>query len=234
MPTHKDFKRLVRTRMKKTGESYTAARAHFIAHPRSRPVAPAPALVRPARPDFEKLAGISDAAIKAKTGCTWERWVVALDHHKAQTWTHREVADYVQKKYKVSDWWSQTVAVGYERIKGRRAIGQRMDGTFEASKSRTFTAPVSRVYRAFQDSRLRARWLPDVDLTVRAARRDKSMRITWPDGTSVEALFTAKGAGKSQLAIQHRKLKAHAASSALKVFWTKRLDALGGVLQQTT
>jgi hypothetical protein len=31
MPTQKDLKRLVRARMKKTGESYTAARARLLA-----------------------------------------------------------------------------------------------------------------------------------------------------------------------------------------------------------
>src|SRR5207247_2767657 len=30
MPTNKDFKRLVRARMQKTGEAYTAARAHLL------------------------------------------------------------------------------------------------------------------------------------------------------------------------------------------------------------
>ena len=32
MPTQKDFKRLVRRRMQKTGESYTAARAQLLEH----------------------------------------------------------------------------------------------------------------------------------------------------------------------------------------------------------
>jgi len=36
MPTNKDFKRLVRARMQKTGEAYTAARAQLL----SRPPAP--------------------------------------------------------------------------------------------------------------------------------------------------------------------------------------------------
>jgi hypothetical protein len=232
MTAHKDFKRLVRTRMQKTGESYTAARAHFIVQRRSQPVvAPTPPAPAPeATIDFAVLAGVSDAAIKAKTGCTWERWVRALDHHRADTWTHREVAEFVRKKYKVSDWWSQTVTVGYERIKGKRAMGQRMNGSFEATKSRTFAAPVSRVYQAFHDPKLRARWLPDVPITVRTARRDKSMRMTWPDGSSVEAFFAGKGRDKSQLAIQHRKLKAQTASTEMKAFWADRLAALGDVI----
>jgi hypothetical protein len=218
MTVRKDFKRLVRTRMQKTGESYTAARAHFVTERRSATI------------DYAALAGMSDDAIKAKTGLTWERWVYALDKKNASTWSHREIADYVHKTYKVPDWWTQTVTVGYERIKGKRAIGQRMNGSFEANKSRTFAAPVSRVYRAFHNPKLRAQWLPDVDLTVRTARRDKSMRISWPDGSSVEALFYGKGAGKSQLAITHGKLKAQAASAEMKAFWADRLDALGEVI----
>ena len=80
---------------------------------------------------------------------------------------------------------------------------------------------------------MRGRWLPDVALTVRTATRDKSMRITWPDGTSVEALFYRKGAGRSQIAIAHVRLKAQADATRLKTYWTERLEALEGTLKQT-
>ena len=56
----------------------------------------------------------------------------------------------------VADWWCQTVTVGYERIKGLRVVGQRRDGGFEASKSKTFTARLTRLYRAWSDARTRA------------------------------------------------------------------------------
>jgi hypothetical protein len=186
MPANKDFKRLVRGRMQKTGEAYTAARAQLL---KQKPAADVPQ----AATDYARLAGRSDAVLKEKTGCNWERWVRALDRAQAYTWSHREIATYVNEKYKVPGWWAQTVTVGYERIKGLRAIGQRRDGSFEASKSRTFAVPLVRLYRAWHDSRTRARWLPGVDLTVRTATRGKSMRITWPDRTSVEVGFTSKG-----------------------------------------
>ena len=67
MTRNKDFKRLVRARMKKTGESYTSARVQI-----TRKSAPA---TRPDTKDYAKLAGMSDAVIKEKTGCPWERWV---------------------------------------------------------------------------------------------------------------------------------------------------------------
>jgi uncharacterized protein YndB with AHSA1/START domain len=221
MPTNKDFKRLVRARMQKTGESYTSARTHLLAKPRTLETPPAPA---PA--DYARLAGMSDATLKAKTGCTWDRWVWALDRVQAHTWSHREIARYVHEKYKVPDWWTQTVTVGYERIKGLRAIGERRGGGFEANKSKTFAVPVTRLFRAFSDKRTRERWLPGVGLTVRTASRPKTMRVTWPDQTSVEFYFASKGSGKSLVQIQHRKLPDKAAAARMKEFWGARLAAL--------
>jgi hypothetical protein len=151
MTINRDFKRLVRARMHKTGEAYTTARAHLLIKK------PAPT---PAPSDYATLAGMSDTTIKAKTGCAWDRWVWALDRVKAHDWEHREIAQYVHEKYKVTGWWAQSVTVGYERIKGLRAIGQRRGGGFEANKSRTFAAPLGRLYRACYDKRVRARWLP--------------------------------------------------------------------------
>ena len=225
MPTDKDFKRLVRGRMQKTGESYTTARAHLRKQKPTAAVAPAPA---PA--DYARLAGRSDAILKERTGCTWERWVKALDQNKAYGWPHREIARFVMEKYKIPGWWAQTVTVGYERIKGLRAVGQRRDGSFEANKSKTFPVPLARLYRAFHDGRLRARWLPGVDLTVRTATRGKSMRITWPDRTSLVVGFEGKGPAKSLVALSHEKLPDKAAATRMKQYWAERLGALESVL----
>ncbi len=227
MPTNKDFKRLVRARMLKTGEAYTTARAHLLTKKQIPDPAPARA---PVRVDYAKLAGMSDATIKGRTGCTWERWVKALDYAGAHAWPHREIAEYVHKKFKVPGWWSQTVTVGYERIKGLRAIGQRRDGGFETNKSKTFAVPLGRLYRAWSDARARARWLPGVALTVRTATQNKSMRITWPDHTSVQLAFIRKGRAKSQVSVQHGKLADQAAATRLKAYWAERLAELGAML----
>ncbi len=223
MPTDKDLKRLVRGRMHKTGESYTAARAQL------RKQQPAISLV-PRLSQYAAIAGKSDALIKERTGCTWERWVKALDRAKAHTWSHREIAKYVNQKYKVPGWWAQTVTVGYERIKGLRAVGQRADGSFEANKSKTFPVPLERLYQAFADGRTRARWLPGIELTIRTATPGKSMRITWRDRTSLEVGFMSKGANKSQVALQHGRLPDRAAVARMKEYWAERLAALEQML----
>ena len=217
MPANKDFKRLVRRRMQRTGESYTSARSKLLSKK------------TPSKVAYAKLAGMKDAAIKAKTGCTWERWTHALDYVGAQAWPHGKIAEYVHEKFKVGDWWSQTVTVGYERIKGLRAIGQRRDGTFEAAKSKTFGVPLARLYRSWSDPKLRAKWLPD-DFTVRSATAQKYMRVTWADGTIVVLGFTKKGTAKAQVAVQHTKLSDRAAVTKMKAFWEERLKALGDTL----
>ncbi len=219
MPSQKDLKRLVRARMQKTGESYTAARAQTLKQN----------AVPPAR--FAELAGMSDDSVQAKTGLTWKQWVRELDAIGAVGLPHREIARLVHDGYPVSGWWAQTVTVGYERIRGLREIGQKRGGDFNANKSKTYPVPLSRLYRAFSVKRARGRWLPDVELKIRTSTVDKSMRISWPDGTSVHAHFTGKGARKSQLAIQHVGLASKADVAKRKDFWSERFTALGDVLK---
>ena len=225
MPTNKDFKRLVRARMKKTGEAYTAARSQILR--KKNALKPVP---RASVADYAERAGMSDAALQEKTGRTWALWVAALDRAGAHEWPHRRIAKHLREDLGMPSWWCQMVAVGYERIKGLREIGQRHDGAYEASKSKTFAVPVGRLYRAWKDPRVRRRWLPGAKLTVRTATTDRSMRITWGDGTTVDAWFVSKGPGKSQVAIAHAKLKDKADVAGRKAYWGDRLEALERIL----
>ncbi len=229
MTTNRDFKRLVRARMRKTGESYTSARSRLMRAPAASAATAPTASTAPA--DYARLAGISDAKLQANTACTWERWVLALDRVKAHTWSHGDIAAYVRKKYKVPMWWTQAVTVGYERIKGIRAIGQQRDGTYDAGKSRTFPVAVGRLYSAWADARTRRRWLGDAAITVRAAQKDRSLRITWTENTSVEVDFAGTGPGKSRVAVTHHTLPDKASVTRWKAYWAERLDALGKVLK---
>jgi len=227
MPRQKDLKRLVRARMHKTGEAYTAARAQVLAKPRAKPKSESTP-----KPDYAALAGMSDAAIKENTGCTWERWVRSLDYQGAATMSHRDIAKIVSTKYKVDSWWTQSVAVGYERIKGLRARGQQRDGTFGATKSRTFNVPVATLFDAWMDANIRKRWLNGVTVKVRTATAPKSMRLDWTDGSIIAVGFTAKGKSKSSVALEHSKLPNRDAATAIKDYWSERLDALGEILTE--
>jgi hypothetical protein len=237
MPENRDFKRLVRARMQKTGESYTSARAQLMSRPAprgggaARASSPAPGRTTPV--DYAKIAGMSDAAVRKATGCTWDKWVFVLDHARAHEWSHRAIADHIHTRYKVPGWWTQMVTVGYERIKGLRDVGQRRDGTYEASKSKTVAAPASTVFKAVADARQRRKWLPDAKPTIRTKVPNKSVRLTWDDGTSVEIYLVPKGSAKTQVAIQHTKLAGKDDIARRKAYWNERLSALATLVHNT-
>ena len=230
MTLDKDRKRIIRNRMKGTGESYTTARLHVVEHARKRSPRPAAAARKVATIDYATVAGKSDATITEQTGHTWAEWIQLLDAHGAKTMTHGEIARLVHEKYGVSGWWSQTVTVGYERLTGRRTVGQRTDGAYELSKSKTFDVPVATLFGAWADDNTRRRWLDRVDTRIRTATSPKSMRLQWPDGTIVAVWFTSKGPAKSTVALAHTKLASKAALEQSRGEWTARLDSLARLL----
>lgn len=215
MPKQKDLKRLIRSRMKKTAEAYTAARLQLLK--KSEPTS-----------NYADVAGMSDASVSKKTGRTWAQWVRVLDAVGAAEKPHREIAEHVSS-LGTPDWWSQMVTVGYERIRGLRDRGQRRGGGYEATKSRTFDVPVEKLFHAFANARIRRRWLP-VKLTVRSATPRKYMRLTWEDGAPVQLGFFSKGAGKSAVAVAHQKLPDRSAADAMKKVWSEHFDRLGQLL----
>jgi hypothetical protein len=146
--------------------------------------------------------------------------------------SHRDIAALVSKKYKTDNWWAQTVTVGYERIKGLRARGQRRDGTYEATKSRTFDVPVATLFEAWADASVRQRWLDGESVKVRTATAPKSMRLGWSDGSIIAIGFEAKGKSKSSVAVQHTKLPDKETADRLKHYWSDRLDTLGETLSE--
>lgn len=177
-----------------------------------------------------KIAGITTPAVEKATGRSWADWFEVLDGAGAKSWPHAEIAQWLQKKHRVNDWWSQMVTVGYEQITGRRVKNQKTDG-FEISVSKTIAAPVAVAFEAWKDAAIRERWLPRTPLSVRKATPHKSIRILWPDDTTLSVNFWPKGPLKCQVVPQHGKLPDAATAERMKTFWTQQLDALGAFLE---
>jgi hypothetical protein len=100
----------------------------------------------------------SDEAVKAKTGKVWAEWLPILDKAGAKKLSHQEIWAYLKEKEQVVPWWSQMVAVEYERERGLRDRHQRCTGEYSASASRTMAAPMGAIYRVWTDDKVRRRW----------------------------------------------------------------------------
>jgi hypothetical protein len=179
----------------------------------------------------DTYGGISSAAVKKATGKTWTQWLVLLDKAGAKKLPHKDLALLLHHKFTVPDWWCQMVAVGYEQARGLRVRHQKVDG-FEVSVTKTMGAPVDRAFAAWKDAALREQWLPRTPLTVRKATPHKSIRILWPDDTSLSVNFWPKGPLKCQVVPQHGKLATPEAAEKMKAYWTEKLEALRAFLEK--
>jgi hypothetical protein len=221
MTRQRSFKRLVRTRMVKTGESYTAARAMLL-------TADEP------KADARPLLATSDEAIRHRTGRGWEEWFDLLDEWGAADRSHREIARWVAQQQGIDPlaWNAQAVAGSYERARGLRAVGEHEDG-FTITASKTVAVPVEQLYEAFVDESLRARWLPDAELRERTALKPKSVRFDYGDGqTRVIVGFVAKGEAKSTAALQHIRLADAGEAERMKAYWRERVATMKEVLER--
>ena len=173
---------------------------------------------------------LASEAVKAKTGKTWTQWFAVLDKARAPAMSHKEIVSILSNKHGLPPWWRQMVAVAYEQAKGLRAKHEKPDG-FEISRSKTIKAAVDDVYEAWGNARRRALWLPGVKLNIRKATENKILRVTWGDGSNVEVSLHAKGAAKTQIVVQHGRLKTAAAAARQKAFWGEAFGRLAQLLE---
>ena len=177
-----------------------------------------------------RLAGVGSEAVTRATGRAWDEWLTVLDRAGAKAMPHKEIALLLSRKFKVPNWWSQMVTVGYEQARGLRVVNQKANG-YAASSSKTFGVDVDDLYAAWSEPRSRAKWLPGAPLEVRKATSGKSMRITWTTGASnVDVNFFAVARGKSRVQVEHGKLASAAAAARQKTYWSEALGRLKGFL----
>jgi hypothetical protein len=169
----------------------------------------------------------SDESVKAKTGKIWADWFEILDKAGAKKLGHRDIAKYPHEKRRVPPWWSQMVAVEYERSRCLREMFQKCTGEFAASGNRTLPVPVPKIYSAWVDENLRKRWLGAAKMEISTKTENKSLRAAWDGGKSrLSVNFYPKGSEKTQVAVDHMKLTTAKESAAMKSYWFEALNRL--------
>lgn len=173
---------------------------------------------------------ISNEAVVAATGRTWDAWLSLLDSHNATTLRHKEIADFLHKEQGVSGWWAQSITGAYERARGLRQRYEMPDG-YKVSVSRVINVPLDTLYQAWNDPDKRQSWLGEDSYTITAATPNKSLRALKEDNTRISLLFYARGDDKSQVVVEHSKLSDAEDAEKRKVFWTTHLNALKQLLE---
>ena len=180
---------------------------------------------------MEKKTGksrqFSDSIVETRTGKNWTQWFRILDQAGAGKMPHREIAAFLGAKYRLAPWWRQMVAVEYERARGLRVKFQGSSGSFAANSGRTIAAPLAKVYAAWTDARKRRSWLPGAPLEITTHTKNKSLRAAWDGNKSrLGVNFSARGAGKTQVAVDHMKLTSVREVKKMKAYWSAALNRL--------
>ncbi len=224
MTTQKLFKRRVRARMAKTGESYTTARRQLAA----KREASAPDWDIPSAAELA-----SDEKLTDVTGRSWRTWLDLLDRWGARERRHGEIAEHLVAAHGVPGWWAQAITTGFERASGMRRKHQQASG-FTVYASKTIGVPIGALYDAFVEERARSRWLTEGSMSLRSSQSEKVARFDWDDGsTRVLVTFEGKGPAKATAHVAHERLADPHQAEAAKAAWQARLVALKAHLEST-
>lgn len=223
MTSEKAFKRRVRERMSKTGESYAAARSQ-VSQKRDR--------IQTARRRLAVADELpADDKVREATGRPWDDWFSMLDRWGARGRTHGETAAHLVEEHGVPGWWAQSITVWYQRTRGMRLKHQQADG-FTVHASKTIAVAPEVAYEAVVDPQSRQQWLADEPMTLRTSRPARSARFTWSDGaTRVHVSFDPKGPGKTVVAVAHERLPDPDEAETAKAAWRQRLSHLKAYLE---
>ena len=100
---------------------------------------------------------------------------------------------------------------------------------FDATVSHTIEAPVSLIYRAFNDSRQRG-WCHERGYAVRATVAPRSLVLGFVDGTTASVFIARKGNARSAVTVLQRGFSdAHSANEA-RGAWRASLDRLAAMM----
>lgn len=173
--------------------------------------------------------GMSDESVINNTGHDWAHWRGALDARGAREMDHSAIVKSLEADG-IRPWWRQMITVGYERMIGRRELGQTCAGTFSANASRTITGTMDSAREAWAALNAeRAEYAGVVaEGEPRLTESDKwrYWRVDLDDGSKVSVMFSEKPGGKTAVAVNHDKLGSADAIADAKAFWKPLLQQL--------
>jgi len=242
------LKETIRARAAKTGERYTTARRHVLKelNPAASGASGAPkALQAPQAPQAPSKGGLSDAKAIEKTGHDLAYWFDVMDRFGGVEKNHTALTEHLYKKYEVPAWYCQGIVVAYERARGKRAMNQKCDGSFEVSVSKVIAATAPALVKALSDAKQRKRWSANADpvlvKTLEAALKNPESkgfvmkpngearyRYKW-DGMTVQFNLYPKGPGKTSIVAQQT-LPGAEAVEPYRALWKAALGALAGAV----
>ena len=198
------------------------------------------------------LARVSSESVREATGRDWAEWLEALDEAGAADWQHKAIVAWLAREHggSTTGWWRQSIAVGYEQARGKRAVGETADAGFQVGVQRTVDTTVAETWELLT-SRPEL-WLgdgaevafaageryetPDAAGEIRVVKPADRLRLTWqPEGwpapATLQLTVSERGPGKTVINVHLEKLPDGDAREAMRARWRATLERLAAASQ---
>jgi hypothetical protein len=169
--------------------------------------------------------GVGDEAVREATGHDRGEWFRLLDEAGAATWKHKDIATWLVTEHRVDPWWSQNVTVAYEQARGIRQPGQRQDGSFEASVSRTVALGTTDALREL--ATVVGQELDVEPLSLNLTAKHPTARFPLESGEYVLATASPLANGRSSIGLTWGKMADGSRLADVKASMRQWLQALG-------
>lgn len=178
------------------------------------------------------VSPVHDKAVREATGKGSEEWFAILDAAGAREMPHKEIAQWLAASSAplADPALSQWITIAYEKRIGRRVTGQDCYGNFFATASRAVAGDLDfaldawlrRVEGVSDFNGLALAGAPKVS----KSEKFRYWRGVFDDGSTINIVINAKGAGKCTVAVDHRKLAGEDAVGEWKAFWKEFLAVI--------
>jgi hypothetical protein len=170
--------------------------------------------------------------VERATNRSWDAWLQFMDAIDARNLDHQQIA---LKVYEELDgtieplgWWTQAVTVAYEQYIGRRIPGQRPDGTFQTTVSRSTTLGMEELMEAWQQFAAEDETVQGIVVAGNLRVSGTDRRVTWrtkaQDGSSVIVTSEPKKNGAASIVATQIGLATRDANDEARQRWTSIVD----------
>ena len=205
-------------------------------------------LMRGEQIDYSKIGKVTAESVNKHTGRNWKQWISILDKAGARTWTYQEIVKYLKVKHRLTPWWQQGVAYGFEVAISRRKVGQDANGKYMVTATKSIACDVEKLWKFLLSKKGQEIWLKPYSTIkikpgtqfetkdgffgeIRTIAVNRRVRIYWQDAnwdkhTVVECHLVSRPGKKSILVFNHSGIADTKTREILRVRWRTAADKI--------
>lgn len=203
-------------------------------------------MVKRNEPELSKIGRVTSISVFKGTNKNWDEWIRLLKKEGAERFTRKQVVVLLKQKYKLSPWWQQIVAHGFEVHLGKRVDGQNAKGEYSTTATKSLSVSEKTAWKFLTSSEGLAMWLQPMSEfvlkpkqpfeiaggifgEVRTMLINRRLRLSWQDMewnkiTYVHLLIVPRPNQKCILAFQHEGLQTARQKTQMHQHWRKILE----------